>query len=125
MTAVHFFLLLHFTGAIAAAGFVVAAFLSVVQRRNSWYRPVAMALAWLTAYQLVTGALLSLAAVEKPALFSYCRNILGYLTIISLAMAVLAQRMRLGNIRFPLRLAVINVMLGVVAASVAAVMLYV
>lgn len=116
---------LHLGGAAITGLTVLATFMVIIVRRRQTYAPLAVTLSMLTGWQLISGAFLTLTAVETPTLFSYCRNILGYLTFVSVALLLLFRQMKLAGMAWPKRQVVPPLSFGMVVTAVTGIILYV
>lgn len=118
----------HVMGTIAIGALIVAS-LAVASRRNAvWYRRLAFGLAAATAWQLVSGAALSLTTAMNsgdvlPA-GAYCRNIVAYLAIIAVMQMLLYRRMHENGQAFPIQFSFASSLIGVMAALFVGAMLY-
>lgn len=97
----------------------------IIVRRRQVYAPLTITLSILTGWQLISGAVLSLTAVEPPALLAYCRNIFAYLAVVSVTLMLLARQMKREDIAWPARRVFTPMSFGVLTAAAAGILLVV
>lgn len=117
MSAFSALFFLHLVGAGVALFAVMATWLAIQKAFRPAYRKLAIGLAAATGWQLVSGALLSLSSAQQSGqaipLFSYCRNLGGYLVVMALTQIFLYRAMRSAAPPFPARFAVSTALAGI------------
>lgn len=126
MEILELLLTLHLLGAGITAVAVLAVFTILLRRKIRLYRGSAIILAALTGFQLVSGALLSVASADIHAVSApvYCRNIGAYAGIIALVEFFLYRKMHQSVLPFPLRFAIAATSLGLFVAVLVGAIMY-
>lgn len=109
MTFIRLLLLVHLLGAAVAALCVVGTVCVLAVKKTTLFRHAAVLLTIATVWQLVSGALLSLATVKSGGIVSaqtYCQSLSLYVAVLATTQYALYQTMRRRSMAFPSRLVV-------------------
>ena len=117
-------LLAHLNGAVITGLIIIVTAIGLIRQHRPLYIPLAATLSILTGWQLVSGALLTIAAVEPPGLFAYCRNVVGYLFVISFMLIAINRQMRHADLPWPARRVFVPLTFGTVTVLVVGIMIY-
>ncbi len=108
-----FFFVLHIAGGCVTLGVAVYAAFGMWRARVEQYRTLAIGLGMLAAFEIVTGALLSIVSIDISAA-TLCNRIVLYLTFVFCVELMLLVRIKNASLTFPTELA-----LSPIAASLA------
>ncbi len=94
-------LIVHIGGAVATAGIALYACVAMVRRDDAVYRTVALVLAAIASFEVVTGTALAVMSAHVTVA-SVCGNIALYVAAVACVEVILFMRMRGSIVRFPL-----------------------
>ncbi len=93
-------LMLHIAGACATILASVAAGVFMTTHASTRYRSIAIMLAWLATFEIMTGVMLAVFSPTVSAV-SVCANIIVYLSVIAGIEFVLFRKMMHSSTRYP------------------------
>lgn len=117
------FLILHLAGAAVIAGLIIKTLVVLVQSRVSAYGGTAKAIALITAWQLITGSLLTIVKLQETSLLVFCARIGVYLAVVVAMEMLLLAKMRQAQLPFPKSFVNASVSAGLVAVVVTIVLI--
>ncbi len=94
-------LVVHILGALVTGVVALAAIVALIARKREWYRTAAVALAFLAAFEVMTGTALAFLSIEV-SVASVCANIAVYLALVACIESVMWMRMRRNTEAFPI-----------------------